>query len=63
MIDVRSGTTAAFLRFEGIVQELFEVLVLPGIRFPEILEPADDLLDTSFVLPDAALADLAPRAE
>ena len=57
-IDLRSGTTAAFLRFEGIVQELYEVLALPGIRYPEILEPTDELLDTSFVLPDAALADV-----
>ena len=58
VIDLRSGTTAAFLRFEGIVQELYEVLALPGIRYPEILEPTDELLDTSFVLPDAALADV-----
>ena len=27
VIDLRTGTIAAFLRFEGIVQELFEVLV------------------------------------
>jgi uncharacterized protein (TIGR03032 family) len=60
-IDLRTGTTAAFLRFEGIVQELYEVLALPGIRHPEILEPTDELLDTSFVLPDAALAEVAPR--
>ena len=30
---------SAFLRFEGIVQEIYEVLALPGIRYPEILEP------------------------
>ncbi len=63
VIDLRTGTTAAFLRFEGIVQELFEVLALPGIRYPEILEASDDLLDTSFVLPDAALAEVARLEE
>jgi uncharacterized protein (TIGR03032 family) len=60
-VDLRTGTTAAFLRFEGIVQELYEVLALPGIRHPEILDPTDELLDTSFVLPDAALAEVAHR--
>jgi uncharacterized protein (TIGR03032 family) len=60
VIDVRTGATVAFLRFEGVVQELYEVLALPGIRFPEIVEPGDALLDTSYVLPDEALADLAP---
>ena len=53
---------AGFLRFEGNVTELFEVLVLPGIRFPEIVEPGAGVLDASFVLPDAALADV-PGAE
>jgi uncharacterized protein (TIGR03032 family) len=62
VIDVRNGSTAAFLRFEGVVQELFEVLALPGIRYPEIVEPDDEVLDTSFVLPDAALADLPPAS-
>ena len=34
---------------------------LPGIRYPEIVEPGADVLDGSFVLPDAALAELAVR--
>jgi hypothetical protein len=33
--------------------------VLPGIRYPEIMDPGDELLDMSFVLPDAAIAQLA----
>ncbi len=61
VIDLRSGTMAAFLRFEGNVAELFEVLALPGIRFPEIVEPGASVLDASFVLPDAALADIPAR--
>lgn len=63
VVDLRSGTTAAFLRFEGVVQELYEVLALPGIRYPEILEGDDPLLETSFVLPDAALADVVRPEE
>jgi uncharacterized protein (TIGR03032 family) len=58
-VDLRSGRTAAFLRFEGIVQELFEVLALPGSRFPEIVEPGAELLESAFVLPDEAMAEVA----
>jgi uncharacterized protein (TIGR03032 family) len=57
-IDLRTGTTAAFLRFEGIVQELFEVLPLPGVRYPEIVEPGAELLESAFVLSDDAMADV-----
>ncbi len=55
VIDLRSGQTIAFLKFEAAVQEIFAVQVLPGIRFPEIAE-ADHLLANTYVVPDAALA-------
>jgi uncharacterized protein (TIGR03032 family) len=58
-IDLRTGHTAAFLRFEGIVQELYEVNVLAGQRWPELVEPGAEILETAFVLPDAAMADVA----
>jgi hypothetical protein len=35
--------------------------VLPRIRFPELVEPGAELIDGSYVLPDAALADV-PRS-
>ena len=35
VLDTRTGETVAFLRFEGIVQELFDVQVLSGLRWPE----------------------------
>ena len=57
-IDLRTGQTAAFLRFEGIVQELYEVAVLAGQRWPEIVEPGAEILDSAYVLPDAALAEV-----
>lgn len=56
VVDVRSGKVVAWLQFEGTVQEIYEVALLPGIRFPEIVEPGADLTDTAFVLPDEALA-------
>ena len=57
-IDLRTGQTAAFLRFEGIVQELYEVAVLANQRWPEIVEPGAEILDTAYVLPEAALAEV-----
>jgi uncharacterized protein (TIGR03032 family) len=51
MVDLRTGEIAGFLRFEDLVQEIFDVAVLPGVRFPEIAEPAGPTVESSFVLP------------
>jgi uncharacterized protein (TIGR03032 family) len=58
VVNVQTGETVAFLRFEGAVQEIFAVQVLQGIRFPEILEWGDERVAHSYVLPDEALADV-----
>jgi uncharacterized protein (TIGR03032 family) len=58
VVDIRSGEIVAFLRFEGSVRETFEVLVMPGIRCPEIAEIGADILDGAFVLPTEALAEV-----
>ena len=34
VVDVHTGQTVAFLRFEDAVQEVFAVQVLPGLRCP-----------------------------
>jgi hypothetical protein len=44
------------------VQEVFDIQLLPGIRYPDILEPDADLIGASFVLSDEALADVAQPA-
>lgn len=51
IVDLRRPVIAGFLRFEDIVQELFDVALLPGARFPEIAEPVSTAATTSFVLP------------
>jgi Domain of unknown function (DUF4915)/TPR repeat len=56
IVHIESGETVGFLRFEAGVQEIFAVQVLPGIRFPELLEWNDERLAHSYVLPDEALA-------
>jgi uncharacterized protein (TIGR03032 family) len=57
-IDLRSGQVVALLRFDTTVQEVFAVTVLPGRRYPELINDDDVLLEQSFVVPDAALADV-----
>jgi len=51
IVDVRDGSIAGFLRFEGIVQEIFDVQMLHGITRPELIEPDDAKLQTAFLLP------------
>src|SRR5438105_2429968 len=58
VVDIRSGNVVAFLRFEGIVQEIFAVQVLPDIVFPDLINEPGETLDSSFVLPDEALRDV-----
>lgn len=58
VLHIETGQTIAFLRFEDAVQEIFAVQVLPGLRFPEIIDSDETLLGTSYALPDAALAEV-----
>lgn len=62
VLDVRDGSTVGFLRFEGIVQEIFDVQVLAGTTWPELAEAGSELTGSSFVLPESAMADVhVPR--
>ena len=61
VVDTRSGEIVGFLRFEGQVQEIYDVQLLPH-RFPELVEPGAELVSGSFVLSDEALADVARPA-
>lgn len=59
VVNIETGQTIAFLRFEDLVQEIFAVHALPGIRFPEIAEHGSDAVNLTFVVPDEALAETA----
>jgi hypothetical protein len=37
VVDTRSGDTIDWIRIEGVVPELFDVAVLPGIRNPALV--------------------------
>ena len=58
-MNIRTGQTVAFLRFEEAVQEIFAVQVLPGRRFPDLINDNAQLISDSFVLPDSALDEVA----
>lgn len=51
MVDPQTGNVVGFLRFDDLVQEIFDVAVLPGVRFPEIAEAGDLTTARSFALP------------
>jgi uncharacterized protein (TIGR03032 family) len=50
-VHPETGETVGFLRFEELVQEVFDVAVLPGHRYPEIAEEGSDAASQSFALP------------
>jgi uncharacterized protein (TIGR03032 family) len=55
VLDIRTGQTVAFVKFEDAVQEIFAVQALPGVRFPDVINDDRALLAGSFVLPTQAL--------
>jgi uncharacterized protein (TIGR03032 family) len=59
VIDLTTGRVVALLRFETAVQEIFAVTLLRGRRYPDLVDDDDKLLQNSFVIPDAALADVS----
>ena len=57
VVDLRSGHEIGFVRFKGSVQEIFAVQALPH-QVPDLLEPDDDAISSTFVLPDQALPEV-----
>ena len=52
LMNAGRGQVVAFLKFEEAVQEVFAVVLLPGIRFPDLINDNAELVGSSFVLPD-----------
>ena len=55
VVDIMTGQTVGFVRFEDALQEIFAVAILAGIRYPDIVNDNTSLIADSFVLPDEAL--------
>jgi uncharacterized protein (TIGR03032 family) len=60
VVNIQTGQTIAFVKFEDAVQEIFAVQVLPGLRFPDLINDQPPLIADSFIVPDEAL-DLVPE--
>ena len=58
VVELATGRTVAFLKFEDAVQEIFAVQVLPQARFPDLINDDPKILSDSFVLPDDTLSQL-----
>lgn len=58
VVNIETGQIIAFLRFEDAVQEIFAVSILPGIRYPDLINDDETLLRSSFILPDEAIAEV-----
>jgi hypothetical protein len=52
-VDLQSGRLIGVLEFRTAVEEIFDVQVLPGFRFPEIIGFEDEGIQGTFILPNA----------
>ncbi len=50
-VDLRSGQIIAFLEFQTAVEEIFDVQLLPGLRFPEVIGFQQETIQHTFVIP------------
>jgi uncharacterized protein (TIGR03032 family) len=51
VVDLPRGEIEGFLRFDDLVQEVFDVALLTGKRYPEIAEPGSSAVATAYELP------------
>jgi uncharacterized protein (TIGR03032 family) len=56
VLDVATGQTVAFMKFEDALQEIFAVQVLPGAQHPDVINDRPRVIADSFILPEEALA-------
>jgi len=55
VLNIETGETLGFCKFEDGVQEIFAVEVIPGMRFPDLVNHDPKIVGTSYVLSDEAL--------
>jgi uncharacterized protein (TIGR03032 family) len=51
VVDLCSGRLVALLEFQSAVEEIFEVQLLPELRFPEVIGFQKDTLYHTFIVP------------
>ena len=50
-VDLRGGRVVALLEFQTAVEEIFDVQLLPGLRFPEVIGFQQEAIQHTFVVP------------
>jgi uncharacterized protein (TIGR03032 family) len=50
-VDLRGGRTVAWLEFQTAVEEIFDVQLLPGLRFPEVIGLQKEEVHNTFIVP------------
>ena len=58
VLNIETGETLGFCRFEDGVQEIFAVEVMPGMPFPDLVNHDPKIVGSSYVLSDQALKDV-----
>jgi uncharacterized protein (TIGR03032 family) len=56
VVDLRSGSVIAMLEFQTAVEEIFDVQLLPGLRFPEVIGFQQETIQHTFVVPPATMS-------
>jgi uncharacterized protein (TIGR03032 family) len=51
VLDAHSGQAAEFLEFEKGVEEIFDVQILPGVRFPAVVGFDREAIQNTFIVP------------
>ena len=55
MVDIRNGDVFAFVKFEGAVQEIFAVELLPDMNYPDLINDIAEVIGSSYELSDSFL--------
>jgi uncharacterized protein (TIGR03032 family) len=53
VVDLTGGCVCAMLEFQTAVEEIFDVQLLRGVRFPEVMGFKKDTIQHTFVIPPA----------
>ena len=51
VVDLRSSRVIALLEFQTAVDEIFDVQLLPGLRFPEVIGFQQETAQHTIVVP------------
>jgi hypothetical protein len=63
VVDWRIGQNIALLEFQTAVEEIFDVQLLPGLRFPEVVGFQKEAVHHTFIVPPENRAPLSPQAQ